>query len=69
MKIALQSRRAVLAALALGVFASLAPTQKAHASQEADALPEGNITMLIPVAPAGGPTSRSARSWRRPAST
>lgn len=53
-KAATGTRRAVLAALAMGVVASLAPAHQAFAQAKPYALPEGNINFIIPVAPAGG---------------
>jgi tripartite-type tricarboxylate transporter receptor subunit TctC len=46
-------RRQALAVLAAGMLVALAPSREAHA-QAKPALPEGNLTFIIPVAPAGG---------------
>lgn len=50
----LTTRRQIITSAALALLASVALLQPAHAQAQKAALPEGNITFIIPVAPAGG---------------
>jgi tripartite-type tricarboxylate transporter receptor subunit TctC len=48
-------RKSVVASVAMALSVFLAPSQQAHAqAPKANALPDGNVTFIIPVAPAGG---------------
>jgi tripartite-type tricarboxylate transporter receptor subunit TctC len=49
------TRKSVVASVAMALSVFLAPSQQAHAqASKPYALPDGNVTLIIPVAPAGG---------------